>query len=270
MLQAEKIASKMYGIHFLVGNGLAANKLSWKLTRTRRQTSWCSLKTFINNDADWNNDWWVCESSHGFSFPEILLGKVTPHSSGSLGPSFIKLSFVKTDSAKPFACTVMSSCYSNGSSVINFTRFLDFDATLVWMHMVQAITPGATWCLRKLHIPCIIHNASLPPGGSPVDCGLQRPWANIGPTGPAAQNNIYLPRRGRPHFFRQPERKGVEEEEERRWPIYRDWAPECRTLCSLGGCVLCGTIAVGVRVCVCIGKMFWTVKRLWNWNNFNF
>lgn len=129
-------------------------------------------------------------------------------------------------------------------------------ATLVWMHMVQALTPGATWCLRKLHIPWIIHNARLPPGGSPVDCGLQRPWANIGPTGPAAQNNIYLPRRGRPHFFRQPERKGVEEEEERRWPIYRDWAPECRTLCSLGGCVLCGTIAVGACVCVCIGKMF--------------
>lgn len=87
----------------------------------------------------------------------------------------------------------------------------------------------------------------LPPSGGPVHCGLQRPGANVGPAGPAAQNNIPPLRRGRPRFFCQPERKGGEEEEERRRPIYKDWAPECRTSCSSGGCVMCGTTALGGR-----------------------
>lgn len=79
---------------------------------------------------------------------------------------------------------------------------------------VQDCRPGANRSLRKLHV--IIHNALVPPGGGPVHCGPQRPEANIGPAGPAAQNNIPPPWRGRPHFFCQPERKGEKEEEERR------------------------------------------------------
>lgn len=81
---------------------------------------------------------------------------------------------------------------------------------------VQALRPGATRSLRKLRISAIVHNALVPPGGGPVHRGPQRPKANTGPAGPAAQNNIPPPWRGRPHFFCQLERKGEKEEEERR------------------------------------------------------
>lgn len=81
---------------------------------------------------------------------------------------------------------------------------------------VQAWRPGATWSLKRLHKSAVIHNALVPPGGGPVHCGPQRPEANTGPAGPAAQNNIPPPRRGRPHFFCQAERKGEKEEEKRR------------------------------------------------------
>lgn len=50
----------------------------------------------------------------------------------------------------------------------------------------------------------------MPSSGGPVHYGPPRQGANIGPAGPAAQNNIPPPQKGRPHFFWQIEQEKEE------------------------------------------------------------
>lgn len=126
------------------------------------------------------------ESSRASSVQEILLDKVTVRrSSGTPGPSFIKALICgeATQSESVFVRRVQREAVTPSPLVTSFFFF--------WQNQ-----PVAFQVRHWPHLPgLLVHRGArnlmvrvrLPPRGSLAHCGPQRPGANIGPAGPAAQ-----------------------------------------------------------------------------------